>query len=98
MKRYELAESAIGDIQDIWEFISEDSFDAADRVLEEFYETFARLSESPGMGRTRLDLTSREVLFWPVRSYLVIYQDSTPLRVVRVLHSKRDVKKLLKKR
>lgn len=97
MKRYELAQHALGDIQEIWEFISEDSFDAADRVLDEFYHAFSQLAEMPGMGHKRADLTSRDVLFWPVRSYLVIYTDSKPLRIVRVLHSKRDTKKLLKK-
>jgi plasmid stabilization system protein ParE len=51
----------------------------------------------PGMGHKRADLTPRDVLFWPVHSYLVIYCASKPLRIVRVIHGKRDVKRLLKK-
>ena len=36
------------------------------------------------------------VLFWPVHSYLITYRDSKPLRIVRVVHGRRNLKKLLK--
>lgn len=98
MNRIEIASRALGDLRDIWEFVSNDSFDAADRLLEDFYRAFHRLAEMPGMGHRRADLTPRDVLFWPVHSYLVIYSASKPLRIVRVVHGKRDVKRLLKKR
>jgi plasmid stabilization system protein ParE len=52
----------------------------------------------PGIGHKRQDLTSRDVLFWTLHSYLIIYRNSKPLRVARVIHAKRDVKKLLKNR
>lgn len=52
----------------------------------------------PGMGHKRLDLTQRDVLFWLVHPYLIIYRGSKPLRIVRVVHAKRNVKKLLQKR
>ncbi len=97
MKRFELARRALRDLQEIWEFISQDSFDAADAVLEDFDRAFHQLVEMPGMGHKRQDLTHRDVLFWPLHSYLVIYRDSNPLRVIRVIHGKRDVKNLLKK-
>jgi toxin ParE1/3/4 len=98
VKRFDLTRRAIGDLKDIWEFISADNFDAADRLLEEFYLAFGHLAEMPGMGHKREDLTNRNVLFWPVHAYLVIYTDSKPVRIVRVVHGKRDVKKLLGKR
>ena len=98
MSRFELAQRALGDLRDIWEYVSEDSFDAADRVLEDFYRAFGQLPEMPRMSHKRADLTTRDVLFWPVHSYLIIYKASNPLCIVRVIHGKRDVKKLLKKR
>ena len=98
MKRFQLARRALSDLQSIWESISEESFDAADRLLEEFYRSFAQLAEMPGMGHRRHDLTQRDVLFWPLRSYLIIYKRSKPVQVVRIIHGKRDVKKLLKNR
>ena len=95
MKKFDLARHALKDLQEIWEFVSEDSLTAADRLLEEFYQTFGQLAAMPGMGHKREDLTHRNVLFWGLHSYLVIYRASQPLRVVRVIHAKRDLKKLL---
>lgn len=95
MNSFELARRALGGLQEIWEFVSEDSFTAADRLLEEFYRTFAQLAGMPGMGHKREDLTHRDVLFWALHSYLIIYTTSQPLRVVRIIHAKRDVKEIL---
>ena len=95
MNRFELARRALADLQEIWEYITEDSFDAADRVIDDFYQAFEQLARMPDIGHKRSDLTSRDVLFWPVHSYLVIYKTSKPLRIVRVIHGKRNVKMLL---
>jgi plasmid stabilization system protein ParE len=97
VKKFELAKRALNDLQSIWELVSEDSFDAADRLLEDFYRAFGDLAEMPGIGHKRQDLTERDVLFWRLHSYLIVYKSSDPLRVVRIFHGKRDVKKLLRK-
>lgn len=52
----------------------------------------------PRIGHKRDDLTQRNVLFWRLHSYLIIYKDSKPLRIVRIIHGKRDVKSILKNR
>ena len=45
----------------------------------------------PRLGHTRRDLTDEDVLFWPVYSYLLVYQPKeTPLQVVRIVHGSRD--------
>ncbi len=98
MKRFELARRAFQDLQEIWEYVSTDSLDAADRLLEEFYREFQRLAEMPRIGHKREDLTARDVRFWALYSYLIIYKDSEPLRVVRIVHARRDVKTILKRR
>jgi toxin ParE1/3/4 len=95
VKPFELARQALWDLHEISEFISAESFDAADRVLDDLERAFNRLAATPGMGHRRDDITKHDVLFWPVHSYLVIYRNSTPLQIVRVIHAKRDVKKLL---
>jgi toxin ParE1/3/4 len=95
---FDIARRALVDLQDIWEYIFGNSFDAAERVLEDFYRAFGQLAEMPRMGHKRADLTTRDVLFWSVHSYLVICRPSKPLRIVRVIHGKRNVRKLLKKR
>ena len=64
----------------------------------ELLEAMRNLAEMPGKGHRREDLTSRRVLFWPVRSYQVIYSDSRPMEVVAVLHGKRNLRRILKER
>jgi antitoxin ParD1/3/4 len=97
LKRFVLTPEARADLQDIWEFIADDSCEAADRVLEDFYRAFGQLAAMPGMGHKREDLAKQGVLFWPVYSYLVIYRrGSNPLLVVAVLHGKRHVKRVLR--
>ncbi len=95
MNRFELARRALVDLKEIWEFVAEDSFSAADGLLEDFYRTFGKLADMPGIGHRREDLTQRDVLFWTLHSYLIVYKNGRPLRIVRIIHAKRDVKKLL---
>jgi len=47
---------------------------------------FRKLAEVPGMGRKRDELTHRDVLFWALYSYLIIYRNSQSLRIVRIIH------------
>jgi plasmid stabilization system protein ParE len=61
-------------------------------------QAFQRLADMPGLGHRRNDLTKRDLRFWSVYSYLVIYRESDPLLIVAVLHGKRNVKRLLKER
>ena len=98
MKSFDLTPDALEDILSIWEFIAEDSVEAANRVLGKLNEAFQQLVQMPGLGHRRRDLTKRDLRFWTVYSYLIIYRQSDPLLIVRVLHGKRNVKKLLKER
>ena len=51
----------------------------------------------PGLGHRRQDLTDRPLKFWSVYSYLIVYDPTnSPLTVIAVLHSARDVAHLLK--
>jgi plasmid stabilization system protein ParE len=99
MSVYVLSPAALQDLQDIWDFISADNESAADKLEGEFFEAFGQLAQRPRMGHTRTDLTERDVLFWPVGSYLIVYrQDSTTLQIVAVLHGARDVTEVIRKR
>jgi len=90
---------ALADLQEIWEYIFQDNPEAADRMLDEFHDPFGSLARTPGMGHIRRDLTFQSVRFGPVRSYLIVYRsESKPLDIVAVLHGKRDLKKILRKR
>lgn len=87
MKKFELGRRALRDLQEVWEFVSKDSFAVADHLLEQFYEAFEKLAAIPGIGHRRPDLT--------YETYYSGQLDSRPLRIARILHAKRDVKRLL---
>jgi antitoxin ParD1/3/4 len=96
---YDVSAEAQNDLFDIWRRIAEDSIDLADRIESEFYDLFASLGRTPGQGHTRKDITKRPVLFFPLYSFLVLYQpDVNPIRIMAVLRGKRDLKHILKER
>ncbi len=71
----------------------------AARDLIDIYEYIAQGGATPGKGHRREDLTGRPVLFWPVRSYQIIYRaQPETLEIIAVLHGKRNIKRLLKNR
>jgi plasmid stabilization system protein ParE len=83
--------SAVSDLDDIWDFISTENLDAADRVIAEILSTVRRLVGFPGQGHRRHDLTSRPLRFALVREYLIAYApDEEPLWVVAVMHGRRN--------
>jgi plasmid stabilization system protein ParE len=84
------------DLLEIWEFIAQDNVTAADRVMQEIREAITMLARNPELGHLRKDLTSQPVRFWPIYSYLIIYDPAVrPLEVVRILSGYRDVATLL---
>ena len=95
MKRFKLSPEAASDVRDIWAYIAEDSIKAARKVRISLLDACKLLAENPHIGHSREDLTDQPVLFWPVGSYLIIYDSRTkPLSIVRVLHGARDVPSL----
>jgi plasmid stabilization system protein ParE len=96
---YSVAAEAQHDLFEIWRRIAGDNFDLAERIHGEFHELFASLGRMPSQGHSRRDLTRRPVLFFPLYSFLVVYQPETkPIRIMAVLRGRRDVKRILKER
>lgn len=99
MSAYVLSPEALQDLQDTWDFVAFDNVNAADKLLDEFFNAFEKLARQPSMGHTRPDLTGRDVRFWPTGSYLIVYRQlPTKLQVVAILHGARDVPEVLRKR
>lgn len=97
MADYFFAPEARLDLLEIWEYIAQDNLDAADRVESEVKEILSMLAHNPEAGHIRRDLTSKPVRFWPIYSYLIVYDpEAHPLEVVRILSGYRDVAGLLK--
>ncbi|MGH9397321.1 MAG: type II toxin-antitoxin system RelE/ParE family toxin [Terriglobia bacterium] len=99
MSGYVLGRDADRDLDDLWDYIAEDSMEAADRLIAGLFEAFEALARNPGMGHKREDLTKFPVLFWPVGNYLVIYRAKKALiQIVAVVHGKRDIPTFLRRR
>jgi len=99
MSVYEISSEAEEDLWDIWKRIASDNVDLANRIEREFYKLFESLASTPGQGHSRRDLISRQVLFFPLYSFLVVYQHKIkPIRIMAVLRGKRNVRRILKGR
>jgi len=101
MNNFVLSPEAEEDIFEIWSYLAtEVNVEMADKVEAHLFDAFALLSRNPGIGHKRQDLTSIPVLFYRAfpYQYMIIYRPKTPLEIVALLHAKRNVKKLLKKR
>jgi antitoxin ParD1/3/4/toxin ParE1/3/4 len=60
--------------------------------MKEIRSALYFLGSQSEAGHIRDDLTSRPVKFWPIYSYLIVYDPETkPVEIVRVLHGMRDL-------
>jgi plasmid stabilization system protein ParE len=99
VKRYLVAPEAEGDLRQIWRYLlGEAGLAIANRIQGELVDAFEGLADGPGKGHKRSDLTSRDVLFFSVYQYMIVYRRAASVEIVAVLHGKRDVKRLLKAR
>ena len=99
MTPYFVAPEAEGDLQQIWRYLlGEAGLAVANRVQGELVDAFEGLAEAPGKGHRRPDLTGRDLLFFSLYQYMIVYRRAKTVEIVAVLHGKRDVKRLLKTR
>jgi plasmid stabilization system protein ParE len=99
VKPYLVAPEAEGDLQQIWRYLlGEAGLAIANRIQGDLVDAFEGLADLPGKGHKRPDLTSRDVLFFSVYQYMIVYRRTALVEIVAVLHGKRDVKRLLKTR
>jgi antitoxin ParD1/3/4/toxin ParE1/3/4 len=99
-RRYVFAPAAARDLVAIWRYLKRETGEEnADRIERAILDKIEFLSQSPGVGHSRPDLTSAVVKFFTVYPYLIVYRPETkPLQVVSILHGSRDVSQILAKR
>ncbi len=84
------------DLIEIQDFIAQDNVFAAEKVIDKIFSAFELLENYPLTGHKRDDLTDRNVRFWKVYNYLIIYEASAkPIYIVRVLSGFRNIQTLL---
>ncbi|MEW5819730.1 MAG: type II toxin-antitoxin system RelE/ParE family toxin [Cyanobacteriota bacterium] len=95
--KYVITEEARKDLIEIGDYISLDNPAAARNLMIEFKEAFEKFVTMPKLGHKRKDLTKKDVRFWSVKSYLIIYQiREEAIVILRVLSGFRDIATLLK--
>lgn len=92
--RVRFSRQARGDLKSIVEKITEHNPQAAERMRRLLSEKAFSLSEHPERGARLIGHpTARRLV---VRPYLIIYRlDPTMVRILRILHGKRDIGALL---
>lgn len=97
-KNYLISPVAQQDLFDIWDYVSQESPQGAEKVIDKIENVFEMIAFHPEIGHKRRDLTHKPVLFWSVYSYLIIYRHikGTPVEFVRILSGYRDIVSLLK--
>jgi plasmid stabilization system protein ParE len=95
-----LTDSALRDIDGIWDDIAAESPGSADRLIENVYREILRIGTSPHIGHTRIDLVAEKtLLFWAVAGYLIVYRtQAAETTILAVLHGSRDIPAVLRER
>ena len=78
--------------------IAVDNADAADRLNDAVLDAARLIGGNPALGARRPSLAGPHYRFWPIprHRYLLVYTDATdPPRILRVLHTSRDLPPLL---
>ena len=102
MSGYRFTPEAAADLFDIWSYIASDNVEAADRVEAAIYDACSFVAQRSLSGQVRKNLTNRPVRFWTVQrfpNYILVYRpDTQPVQIIRILHGKRNVQRILGER
>lgn len=94
--KYRISRIANADIESICDYIAVDSLEAAARLNDAIHRAIQMLSEFPGMGHRRNDVSNPEYRFWTVSRYVIAYKRiRSQLVIMRVLDGARDIRELL---
>jgi toxin ParE1/3/4 len=79
------------DLIDIWRYIAENDYAAADRMLDRLEAAMATLGQNPQMGPARPDL-AEGLRYFPVGRYVLLYREiAGGVEIVRCAHGARDL-------
>jgi plasmid stabilization system protein ParE len=93
-----LTPQARADLANALDWIADDNLDAARAMQAAVAEAARKIGERPLTGRMRLDLAPSPYRFWSLTrfQYLLVYRaDVVPPRILRIVHTARDLQPLL---
>ena len=94
MAKIEQSALAKSDLVDIWLYIAQDNFEAADRFIDQIEKKFLLLASAPEAGVKR-DKIAAGLRSFQVGDYLIFYMPTEGgIVIVRVLSGYRDIEKL----
>lgn len=82
------------DLIDIWVFIAEDNYDAAEAFIARIHALCRKLAQSPGMGRPRPEIGERVLSFGIGRYSIFYWEVAGGIEVLRVVHDSRHIPSL----
>ena len=99
-RRFILSPEAETDLEEIKDWVRTDGGPrVALYVIRSLPKAIRLLGRRPEAGHTRKDLTDLPLRFWPVFSYLIVYDPARrPVEVVRVLRGARSTERALSRR
>lgn len=99
MTKYQLSKQAEKDIVEIFDYIAQDSKEAAKQVVRQIQQTGRMLCDLPTIGRSIYNLDVPNIRIIPVRkfsNYVVVYMyTEDTIFIVRILNGKRDIPTIL---
>jgi toxin ParE1/3/4 len=92
---YRLSPQAETDLEEIGDYIAQDSPANARRFIEQLTQKFVVLARSPRIGRARPELKP-DLRSFPYGAYLILYRIiEDGVEIVRVVHSARNLDDLV---
>jgi len=94
--QYRLTELANNDLWELRNRVLKDNGAVVlRRIMMELDDKLKLLSDFPGMGRARPELTDEPVFFLPFYSWFIVYHpESQPLEVLRFVSARRNIGEL----
>src|SRR5689334_9637752 len=98
MRKLQIRPKARADLLAIWDHIAADNVRAANKVIADLEEAIGGLPAVPGKGHSRADISNPRYRCWIVHSYVIVYEyDAAALTVVRVVHGRRNFRRLFRR-
>ena len=95
MSDFVLTEAADRDLNEIWDYIADQSIEQADTVAAEIRDALDLLASAPTIGHRRADVKDARYRSWRANRFIVAYfPDTRPLQVIRIVGGHRDFRSL----